>query len=474
MPDLPQTIPISGENVDPQIPAVLPPLDGLPFIPPPSNGRQIPSIANEIEFNELPIDPNFDRLIRIESLDISEGAIRLIPRGETPDRFHTINASDLDGLFTFDLSLQENDDTVLALNSLALSDRGLILGNGGTNGGNPVRVSNVLHKDGIFDVDLIFPVNLPVSGASGTLTVQFNGDFVNATNAFISINGSDPVSVGFFKNSDVLSQCIVSLTDLGSIFANVVYNVRCWISDSTGQPVLSDDINNWSSSYRLDAANPPMIGIDLKSTQIKGVRCDLRRLDLGDRHLDFSSSEVDCSFSSSRIRSVSVKDSTISTLSLLSIDGLEFIDFSGLIEGDLSSSANLTMVNLQGDTEFRELSNKFSVVNINNVESLTEFAFKENSGPGSSAYVGGITVSSCPNLVSIRAVGLTLGIHPSNPTYSPLSIRNNTALDADALNQLYEDLADNGGGAIIDVEGTLGAANHDPTIATNKGYVVVG
>lgn len=74
-------------------------------------------------------------------------------------------------------------------------------------------------------------------------------------------------------------------------------------------------------------------------------------------------------------------------------------------------------------------------------------------------------------LTSLRAVGCVL----SYQYYAYGSYIGGNLLDADALNQFFTDLGEDvGATGIIDITGNPGAATCDPTIATAKGYTIIG
>jgi len=427
MPDLPQTIPISGENVDPQIPAVLPPLDGLRFIPTPSNGGQLSSVANELEFNELTIDPISDRIIRVESLNVSEGAIRIIPRGNPPSNY-------------------------------------VIVSN--------LKESEALHKEGVFDANFIFPRNLPSPGTVGRMIILFKSN-EPSTKAFLSINGGAPIEASYINQGEGIVGGNIVAQHLSGIYANAVYNIRVWVSDDTGEPSLAEEV----VSFRFDLSPAGIdhtdgkTSIEMNPINSEGQFFDLAGVDLGDSLLDLSGGSQFCTVRNSKISRISIRDSSIRRLSLTNITGLKSLDFTG--SSVVGSGSVLELKDIQGPVTFYGINGLFSSIRISNIESLTSFELKENSRSEGTANESGNLLSDCPNLKSVRAVGHIIAPHESNPAYSPFTLTDNPSLDGDALDQFYEDLSDGASGTVIDVRRTLGAANHNPTIATNKGYVVI-
>ena len=86
-------------------------------------------------------------------------------------------------------------------------------------------------------------------------------------------------------------------------------------------------------------------------------------------------------------------------------------------------------------------------------------------------------------ITEIRAVNCSLGSSNQgyyNPTWTPYAVYywgdgidlGGQALSAAALDQFYTDLANGGGGLIVN--GTPGSSSDDPSIATGKGYTVWG
>jgi Leucine-rich repeat (LRR) protein len=82
---------------------------------------------------------------------------------------------------------------------------------------------------------------------------------------------------------------------------------------------------------------------------------------------------------------------------------------------------------------------------------------------------------SCPNLTSIRAVDCVLSYSYVHSTFTETTDIRGSNLDAAALNQFYTDLGvDVGATGQLHVSGNPGTTGDDPTIATAKGYTVVG
>jgi hypothetical protein len=78
------------------------------------------------------------------------------------------------------------------------------------------------------------------------------------------------------------------------------------------------------------------------------------------------------------------------------------------------------------------------------------------------------------SLTSLRATGVAFGgYYISYSTYYAGCDCSDNSLDATALNQFYTDLEPVNDGLLI-VSDNPGTASDDPTIATAKGYTVLG
>lgn len=162
------------------------------------------------------------------------------------------------------------------------------------------------------------------------------------------------------------------------------------------------------------------------------------------------------------------------TLTTLFVDNcnLTSIDLTGqtaLEALDIYNNSNLTSLGLSTCTSLLRLNcfgTGISSLNLNGLSNLTL-----------------VKCMGCPNLTSIRAVGVggAMGTYNSYSTYSYFFSGINVAgcnLSGAGLNQLYTDLSNVGfGTAYIIVQSqnpAQGELNDTPSIATNKGYTVLG
>lgn len=140
------------------------------------------------------------------------------------------------------------------------------------------------------------------------------------------------------------------------------------------------------------------------------------------------------------------------------------------------SNNDITYLDLAGMTAVQEFycdDNRLTSLDVSDMTSLRYFQCAGNVLR--SLDVSGLTQLDymyCVDnqITSLRCVGVN-----GNPytSYAGLDWQNNL-LDANALNQAYTDLANAEiPGTMIDVTGNPGVGGSDPTIATNKGYVVV-
>jgi hypothetical protein len=143
----------------------------------------------------------------------------------------------------------------------------------------------------------------------------------------------------------------------------------------------------------------------------------------------------------------------------------------------------LNSLNVSGLTALTFLSCDNNFLNSLNVSGLTALTFLSCSiNSLTSLDVSGLTALaflSCSNnsLTSLRAVGVVFDTgkwkNKKQGQASGIQRINDNLLNAAALNQFYTDLgATTPGTGFLFVVNNPGTADHDPTIATNKGYVV--
>ena len=141
-------------------------------------------------------------------------------------------------------------------------------------------------------------------------------------------------------------------------------------------------------------------------------------------------------------------------------------DASGNLSGSLTGLAcgnnSLTSLNVSGLTALTLLTCGYNFLTSLNVSGLTALDTLQ-------CYINSLT--------SLRAVGVVfdVGQWKNNKQQNAEGIQNigNNSLSAAALNQFYTDLgATQPGTGFLNVGGNPGTATDNPTIATNKGYVV--
>jgi hypothetical protein len=171
-------------------------------------------------------------------------------------------------------------------------------------------------------------------------------------------------------------------------------------------------------------------------------------------------------------------------------NSLTSLDVSGLTSLTFLNCTNnsLTSLDVSGLTALTFLfcnNNSLTSLDVSGLTALTSLFCQNNSL--TSLDVSGLTALTSLNcngnsLTSLRAVGLTgvtyygSTVSYTSPYYGGVMAANNS-LDANALNQLYTDLADNtvaGGYALVFVGGNPGTTGDDPTIATVKNWIVLG
>jgi hypothetical protein len=203
--------------------------------------------------------------------------------------------------------------------------------------------------------------------------------------------------------------------------------------------------------------------------------------------LDGSLTRLNCS--SNSLTSLDVSGLTALTRLNCSSNSLTSLDVSGLTAlTELNCFSNsLTTLDVSGLTALTELAcsfNSLTSLNVSGLTALTSLACSFNSL--TSLDVSGMTAltelnCSSNSLTSLRAVGVPGSTYYGStanyyyPYYGGVMAADNN-LDAAALDQLYTDLADNtlsGSYALVFVGGNPGTADHDPSIATAKNWVVL-
>jgi Leucine-rich repeat (LRR) protein len=152
------------------------------------------------------------------------------------------------------------------------------------------------------------------------------------------------------------------------------------------------------------------------------------------------------------------------TLLLCFSNSLTSLDVSGLTALTLlsCSSNSLTSLDVSGLTALNTLdcfNNSLTSLDVSGCTALNTLGCNNNS------------------LTSLRAVGVVFDAgkwkNKKKGNANGVQLFNNNQLNAAALNQFYTDLgATTPGTGFLNVSNNPGTATHDPTIATNKGYVV--
>ena len=166
---------------------------------------------------------------------------------------------------------------------------------------------------------------------------------------------------------------------------------------------------------------------------------------------------------------------------------LTSLDVSGLtaLTNLICSSNSLTSLDVSGLTALTNLtcsSNSLTSLDVSGLTALTNLDCSSNSL--TSLNVSGCTALTyliCSNnsLTSLRAVGVVFDNgkwkNKKKGKFTGEQAIEFNQLSAAALNQFYTDLgATTPGTGFLDVSYNPGITTDDPTIATNKGYVVIG
>lgn len=171
-------------------------------------------------------------------------------------------------------------------------------------------------------------------------------------------------------------------------------------------------------------------------------------------------------------------DLTLLVCSNGSLTSLDVSGLTGLICLNCNSNS-LKSLDVSGLTALTQLdcsSNAMASLAVGGCTALTGLFCHTNSLAALDVSgLAALTYLNCHgnSLTAIRAVDVVLSYATSSLAYG-CSISGNR-LDAAALNQFYTDLgADPGATGMIDVSGNPGASGDNPTIATAKGYTIIG
>jgi Leucine-rich repeat (LRR) protein len=187
--------------------------------------------------------------------------------------------------------------------------------------------------------------------------------------------------------------------------------------------------------------------------------------------------------SSNSLTSLNVSGLTSLTGLVCNNNSLTSLNVSGLtaLQYIRCSSNSLTSLNVSGLTSLIDLDCSSTSLTSLNVSGLTALQFIRCSQNSlTSLDVSGLTALTTLNcnmndLVTLRAAGVSFGFWKNKKKQKAGEgcNANDNQLDAVALNQFYTDLAAGiPGASFLNVENNPGTDSHDPTIATNKGYVV--
>ena len=169
----------------------------------------------------------------------------------------------------------------------------------------------------------------------------------------------------------------------------------------------------------------------------------------------------------------------VNSLTSLNVSGL-----TALTSLNCFSNA-LTSLDVSGRTALVQLdcnNNSLTALNVSGCTALAGLSCHDNSL--TSLNVSGLTLLKTLNcysnsLTSLRAVGVFFNIgkwkNKKKGKANGIQRIDDNLLNAAALNQFYTDLdVTNPGTGFLEVGGNPGTTTDDPTIATNKGYVVFG
>jgi hypothetical protein len=268
--------------------------------------------------------------------------------------------------------------------------------------------------------------------------------------------------------SDASGNLSGSLTGL-TCFANAltsldVRGLTALTSLSCGDNSLTSlDVSGLTALGSISCFNNFLTSIDLSGlTALTSLQC-------GDNSL----TSIDLS-GLTALTSLVCADNSLTSLDVSGLTALTNLNCSGnsLTSLDVSDLTALTSLSCSG--------NSLTSLDLSALTALVGLLCKNNSLTSLDVSDSpALTNLDCSNnsLTSLRAFDVVFDVGKWKNKYkgkaSGVQFINNNQLNAAALNQFYTDLgATTPGTGFLDVRNNPGTATHDPTIATNKGYVV--
>jgi hypothetical protein len=249
-------------------------------------------------------------------------------------------------------------------------------------------------------------------------------------------------------------------------------------------PAHSLEVNGCSGLQYLDVG--AVDGSQLRTIDLDGVTGLVTLLcsNSGIKYLDLSAqtalTTLDCSSNSL----TSLDLSTQTSLTTLNCSGNSLTALNLSAQASLTtlncSSNSLTALNLSAQTALTDLNcsgNSLTALNLSAQTALTDLNCSSNSLTTLTTNSASLSNLDCSSnsLTSLLTPGAVFGgVAPT--TYSTYSaaggIASGNQLEASALNQFYASLSPNAG--VLDVSSNPGTADDNPSIATGKGYTVLG
>jgi hypothetical protein len=234
------------------------------------------------------------------------------------------------------------------------------------------------------------------------------------------------------------------------------------ILNCTNNSLTSLDVSGLTALTILNCSSNSLTSLDVSGlTALTILNCTNNSLTSLDVSGLTALTILNCTNNS--LTSLDVSGLTALTILNCTNNSLTSLDVSGLtaLTGLDCFSNSLTTLDVSGLTALEYLrcfNNSLTALDVSNFPELNELNCSNNA------------------LVTLRATAVSFGFwkNKKKQKASQGCIASDNQLDAAALNQFYTDLAPGiPGASFLNVENNPGTATHDPTIATNKGYVVL-
>lgn len=255
----------------------------------------------------------------------------------------------------------------------------------------------------------------------------------------------------------------------------------------SGNYLTSLKHQDWSVLIILDCSNNKLSTLDLSGCiSLEELYCETNRITVLDT--------IDCialvklNISENYLQNVDIVASSLSELVCTAMRGMTSFScmnipsLTSLICRDNAALGILDELNTLSSLVNLDVTgcSSISLLTVNNLHALQSLSCAScDLGALNISGLTSLTTLNCSNnsgLTTLRAVGCILTAQGTTSTVSYAgSFIDGCNLTATALNQFYNDLGDSVGDlGIISVNGNIGTSSDDPSLASAKGYTIVG